>query len=141
MNPVLLAAILVLVSSYSNVFAQRRVDPRNRYERLLCVVPMVGAGTMADPRRPQYAPLPPARGAAPSRTGIIAFTFQPSDDGQNALVEFVARDRAAFQAILADTRPNVKIFEKGKARRSDIEAEFRKHKKNLDLDKFGVSLP
>ena len=40
--------------------AQRRVDPRNTYSRAICVVPMTGSGTPADPRRPQYAPWPPS---------------------------------------------------------------------------------
>jgi hypothetical protein len=117
------------------------VDPRNTYERLIMVVPMVGAGTYADPRRPLYAPLPPARGVAPSRSGIIAFCYQISDDGRSALVEFVARDRSGFKQILEDRRSDVKIFEKGKAKRAEIEAEFRKYKKNFDFDRFGVSVP
>ena len=64
---------------------------RNTHERVLAVVPMVGSGTPDDPRRPMYAPVP---GGAPSREGIIAFTYQVSDDGKFALVEFVAHDHA-----------------------------------------------
>jgi len=30
------------------------------YERAACVAPMVGAGTLADPKRPMYAPAPAA---------------------------------------------------------------------------------
>jgi hypothetical protein len=45
-----------------------------------------------------YAPVP--RAAAPlSPTAIIAFSWQPTDDGKSAIVEFVARDRAAFSRI------------------------------------------
>jgi hypothetical protein len=40
------------------VCAQHSVDPRNTYDRVFCVVPMIGSGTAADPRRPQYAPAP-----------------------------------------------------------------------------------
>ena len=58
-----LSVLLVLV--VSPLFSQPRVSPRNLYERLLCVVPMVGAGTDADPRRPMFAPLPPAPGEQP----------------------------------------------------------------------------
>jgi hypothetical protein len=78
--------------------AQRRVDPRNTYHRIIAVVPLVGAGTAADPRRPLYAPT--ANSASPD--GIIAFTQVPTDDGKFAIVEFVAKDRKAFQAILSD---------------------------------------
>ncbi len=111
---------------------------RNTHYRLLCVVPITGKGTPADPRRPEYAPLP---SAAPSPTGIVAYTWQPTDDKKNALVEFVARDRAAFKAILEDRRPAVKVFEKGKAKKADILGEFRKWKKDIDLDTFGVNVP
>ena len=87
-----------------------------------------------------YAPLPSAlRSAATSRTGILGFTFVLSDDGQHALAEFVAKDRAAFQQILADT--TVKSFLKGRDKREDIEAEFKKYKKDFDFKSFGVRMP
>jgi hypothetical protein len=117
---------------------QQRVDLRNLYERVLCVVPMVGSGTADDPRRPAYAPLPPVPGAKLSRDGIIAYTFQLSDDGTLALVEFVAVERKAFRDLLADTDSRIKVFNKGTDKRADIEAEFKKHKKDFDLDRFGV---
>jgi hypothetical protein len=100
---------------------------------------MTGAGTPADPRRPEFAPLP-ARGTSAPDSGIVAFTFLPSDDGKSALVEFVARDQAAFRPILDAKRSDVRVFQKGKAKRADIEAEFRKLRKNFDLDNFGVAL-
>lgn len=131
--------VLLLLFAPCN-FAQRRVDLRNTYQRLLCVVPIIGSGTAADPRRPEFAPLP-QRGRAPSRNGILAFSFQPSDDGKYALVEFVARDRSALRDILNSKRPDVKVFEKGKVKREDVEKEFRKYRKDFDLNKFGVGLP
>jgi hypothetical protein len=133
-----LAALFLCAS----LVAQQRVDPRNMYERALCIVPMVGAGTQEDPRRPQYAPLPPAPGTPPSRDGIIAFSYQLSDDGQFALVELVAVDRKAFKEVLADVNPNVKAFVKGQHQRADIETEFKKLKKDFSLDKFpGAMVP
>lgn len=120
--------------------AQHRVDPRNMYERALCVVPMVGSGTPDDPHRPAYAPLPPPLGTPPTRDGIVAFTYQMSDDGQSALVEFVAYDRQAFKDLLADS--NIRVFIKGKDKRKDIEKEFRKYKKDISWNSFGkVVLP
>ena len=74
------------------VCAQRRVDPKFRYDRVIAVVPFAGKGTPADPKRPQYAPWPPSK----DPNGILAFTYLPSDDGRLAIVEFVARNRAAF---------------------------------------------
>jgi len=137
----LLAGFLVLAAVVS---AQRRVDPRNTYNRVICVVPMVGKGTPDDPRRPQYAPWPPPNSPpspaqAQSRTTIIAFSHQVSDDGKYALVEFVARDRSAFQAILSDKQ--IKVFEKGKDKKDDIEKELKKYKKDFNLEKFGLVVP
>src|ERR1700687_2257559 len=49
-----------------------------------------------------FTPAPSAlRASAVSRNGIIGFSYVVSDDGLLALVEFVARDRSAFQPILA----------------------------------------
>jgi hypothetical protein len=125
--------LLVLAAVVS---AQHRVDPRNTYYRVIAVVPLsAGSGTPDDPKRPQYAPWPPSR----SQTGIIAYSQQLSDDGKLALVEFVARDRAAFQAIFNDK--TIKFFEKGKSKRQDIETELKKYKKDFDLNKFGTVVP
>src|SRR5436305_10842945 len=94
---VLLLCFLTISVSYS----QRRVDPRLTYFRVITVVPHVGAGTAADPKRPQYAP--PARTAANQPiAGIIGFTQQISDDGKWALVEYVAKDMVSLQTILND---------------------------------------
>jgi hypothetical protein len=127
----LLLGLLVLAAA---VCAQRRVDPRYMYHRVICVVPYVGQGTQSDPRRPKYAPAP---GAEPQ--GIIAYTHVPSDDGQWAIAEFVARDAAALEVILHDGQ--VKSFVKGKASKAEIETELRKYKKDFNLDRFGVVIP
>ena len=72
------------------------------------VLPLVGTGTITDPKRPMFAPLPSAVSPA-SRTGILGYSFQLSDDGQFALVEFVAAQRSAFKDILAGD-PATKAF-------------------------------
>jgi len=133
LSPICLAFCLI-----PPLLAQPRVDARNTHERLICVVPMIGAGTPEDPRRPLYAPLP---GKTPRGSGIIGYAFQASDDGRFALVEFVARDRAALKPILEDRRAEVKVFEKGTHSRTAIETELRKFQKNFDLDRFGVRMP
>ena len=129
---------LLLVSNLG--FAQHKVDPKNTYNRLICVVPMVGTGKVDDPRRPQYAPWPPPKpGQAPARNAIIAYTHLASDDGKLALVEFVALDRAAFAGILNDK--SVTSFHKGKDKKEDIEKELRKYRKDFDLNSFGLVMP
>ncbi len=108
------------------------------YERVLAIVPLVGTGTAADPQRPMYAPVGSAIGPT-SRTGILGYTYVLSDDGKFALVEYVARDRSAFGAILADT--TIQKFIKGVDQRSTIETAFKALKKNFDFDHFGVRMP
>ncbi len=122
--------------SIAPVFAQKnRVSPRNMYERLVTVVPMVGAGTFGDPKRPMYAPLA-SQANSTSRVGILAYSYQTSDDGKYALVEFVAQDPAAFRDILANA--SVKHFQKGKDKPEDIEKELKKYKKDFDISRFGI---
>ena len=130
----------LLFAAVHPCWSQRRVDPRNSYERILAVVPMVGAGTFADPKRPLFAPVPSTQPSG-DRSGIIAFNFVTSDDGRFALVEFVARDRAAFAPILADRRPGWQVFERGKASREAVEAAFKALRKDFDFSRFGVAVP
>jgi hypothetical protein len=63
----------------------------------------------------------------------------PSDDGKFALVEYVARDIAAFQAIMGDT--SLTVFVKGRDSKAAIEAALQKYKKSFSLDTFGVVIP
>ncbi len=136
-----IAALTLFVSLCLPLAAQQRVDARNTYERVLAVVPMVGSGTSADPARPDYAPLPPQPGAAPSRDGIIAFSYVVSDDGTLGLAEFVAVSRSVFKDLLADTRPQVKVFLKGRDSLQDALAEFQKHKKGFNFSQIGAIVP
>jgi hypothetical protein len=43
--------------------------------------------------------------------------------------------------MMVDTRPDVKVFEKGKVSRAVIEAEFKKWKLDFVLDPIHGSLP
>lgn len=117
--------------------AQHRVDPRNSCHRIIAVVPMVGKGTTDDPRRPQYVPWPPAK--PEPATDIIAFSHLVSDDGRFALVEFVARNRAAFRTILGDR--TVLSFEKGRDSKLNIENALKPFRRDFSLDRFGAVLP
>ncbi len=138
--PRALVAIFVFLVYLMPAPAQYAVDPRNLYERIILIVPIVGTGRQADFKRPLYAPALASR-ASLSRDGIIGYASVPSDDGKFALVELVARDRGAFQQIYAEKRSDVKIFEKGRAKKEDIEREFRKYRKDFSLDRVEVVLP
>jgi hypothetical protein len=110
------------------------VDPANRYHRLICLVHLTGSGTKTDPTRPEYTPT----SIDPSRAGIIAWSFQLTDDGTMAIVHYVAVNRSAFAAILADTRAEIRVFEIGKAAPAAIEAEMQKYKANFTLKSLQV---
>jgi hypothetical protein len=55
-----------------------------------------------------------------------------------AIVHYVAADRGAFASILADTRPEIRVFEIGKDKPAAIEAEMKKYKKDFTLDSIQV---
>ncbi len=128
----LIVGLLVLSAV---VCAQRRVDQRNTYSRIVAVVPFVGNGTPADPKRPKYAPWPSPQGQA----GIIAFFYEPTDDGRSAIVEFVARNRSAFQPLFNDR--TIQVYEKGRTGKAAIEAAVKQLRKDFDLEKFGMVMP
>ena len=140
--------VLVLLLLTAAGFPQRRVDPKNTYHRVICVVPLTGSGTAADPTRPKYAPWPlPVQQIQSTTTqpmpdppaGIIAFSYVPSDDGRLAIVEFVARARSAFQPIFNDS--TIQVFEKGIASKTTIEAALQRYRKDFNLEKFGTVMP
>lgn len=136
--PRVIVRIVTLLFLLSGLcLSQRKVDPKNTYTRVICVVPMVGSGTAADPKRPEYAPWPPI--SNPSRSTIVAYSMKLSDDGRLALVEFVAWQRSAFQAIFNDK--TVTVFEKSKDSKSTIETALKKYRKDFDLEKFGTVMP
>ena len=110
---------------------QQRVDPRLMHNRVIAVVPLTGAGTHADPIRPLFTPVTQD---PHDRDGIISFSYQLSDDGKSAIVEFVAVDRKALKAILEDSRLTGKVFERGKDKKEDIERELKKHKRDFRID-------
>ena len=117
------------------VCAQRRVDPRNTYNRVIGVVPLTGSGTAADPKRPKYAPWPVSQ----DPNGIIGFSFEPTDDGKSAVVEFVAQNKAAFSVLLADR--TIEVFQKGFASKTVIETAIKQVRRDFSLDTFGMVMP
>jgi hypothetical protein len=129
-------AVVVCLTAYLSLSgpaeAQSLVADRNRHERVIAVVPLIGAGTYDDPKRPLFAPAP--RDLGPDGQ-ILGFRYQLGDDGQTAVVEIVARDRQALRPILESGRTDVKVFLIGKDTREDIEREVRKVKKDYDREK------
>ena len=136
--------------------AQRAVPPNARYHRVVALVHLSGSGKNGDAIRPDFAPLPgplpaPASAASPvgvpasaasnnARSGILAWSMQLTDDRKMAIVHYVSVDRGAFSNILADARPEVRVFEIGKDSRASIETEMRKYKENFNLDTLQVKV-
>jgi hypothetical protein len=90
-----------------------------RYYRLICLVHLVGTGGKGDPIRPEWS-------------------FQLTDDKKMAILHVVATNRAAFAPILADARPEVKVFEIGKNSAAAIEGALGAVKAGFSLSKFQV---
>ena len=160
------AAVLVCLFALAAIVqAQPPVDPRNTYERILVVLPLIGSGTVADPMRPSLIPAPgsgtpniltlpistpvtgtgvtaPPVGSVPGGPSypqnlILGYTWVPSDDGKFALTEIVMRDRSAFASIAAV--PGVPAaFVKGVNKLADIQTAFQQYKKDFDPTKFGT---
>ena len=94
----------------------------------------LGAGWGPDPVRNTFR----IRHDARSRDGIIAWSAERTDDGTMMIIHVVAVNRHAFDTILADTRPEVKVFEIGVDSRQAIEAIMQKYKAGFNLDSFRV---
>jgi hypothetical protein len=90
-------SVLLLTFSGFSAFAQHAVDPAQRYYRFICLVHLNGSGKKGDEIKPEYAPA-----ELGSREGIIAWSMQTADDGKMAIVQYVAVNRHAFDAM---TRP------------------------------------
>jgi hypothetical protein len=115
-------------------------DPGSIGEHVIAVVPLIGAGTVDDPRRPMFIPKPSETSAAlaEGRTPeLLAFHFVVADDGKTAIVEYVAPNRAALQPILeAASAGTVTAFEPRKRSLPALILELRRAKANFDWAGF-----
>lgn len=119
--------------------AQHAVDARHLHDRIWAIVPLVGKGTWDDPKRPLFAPNINRPTPGPLANIAVSWTYQTSDDGLFALVEFVAQDLKLLNGVINDKTPGVRVFVKGKDDRATLEREFRKLKKDFSLDRFGIA--
>ena len=131
---VVLSCLLVFPAT-----AQHKIDAGQLYERIWVIAPVIGTGKARDEKRPMFTPpfaAAPGQGAAAGRTGILAMQCQFSDDGKTALMELVALNRSAFNEILNSKVPGVKVFERGKTTKNEVETEFKKYKKDFQFNDF-----
>jgi hypothetical protein len=73
-----------------------------------------------------------------TRKGILAWSFQITDDKSMAIMHVVASNYHAFDAILADTRPEIRVFHIGKDSRAAIEQALQQYKQGFSLDGLKV---
>jgi hypothetical protein len=144
------AFLLLSLAPASPIFAQMRhsTAPTDSLVHVFAVVPIIGTGTPSDPKRPMFAPaqgvqavaLPigngPTTAAATPRSGIIGYHMELSDDGNQAVVEFMAVSKADLQAILTTVDSRVQVFVKGEQTRDAVLAAFQAVKKDFSFDKF-----
>ena len=134
--------LLTMLLAASFALGQSSVPPEFQGHRIWATVPVIGTGKPGDPFRAMFTQGPPS---TPRGQARVERKFDPkidftsvqvyySDNGKTALVEFVADHPDAFKEILASKDPRVKVFERGKTTKQDVEAEFRKHKPNFDID-------
>ena len=106
----------------------RKVDPQLTHERIIAIVPIIGAGNAKNPKHPQFSDLP----------GITGFTAELSDDGRYALVEFVAKDAKSLDPI---ANSGQRAERKDKSTKDSIYEDFKRYKKNFKPDRFGLAIP
>jgi hypothetical protein len=121
-------------------FCQSQADLSHLYQRVICVVPLTGKGTWADPKRPLLAPLASQEGRG--KSGILAYYQEPTDDGTAVIAVIVAADRASLQPIFSVANASgVAVFEHGKQTDQQIQSALTAVKKNFDLKRFLVRVP
>jgi hypothetical protein len=112
--------------------------PANQSGAGAAVRPVMRPMTAVAPTTPgSQGPAPPP-GPMSSRPGILGWSMQKSDDGTMAIVQMVAADHHAFDSILADTRPEILVFEIGKTPGATIQTEMQKYKQDFNLNTFWV---
>lgn len=132
--------VSTLLAAVSALAQQQHGQAINTYHRVIAVVPLTGAGTWADPKRPMFAPLPSQMGRG--KSGILAYYHEPTDDGKLEIVIFVAVDRLSLQPILAAAAaPGVTIFEPNKQSQQQMSASLKALKKDFDLQRFALRVP
>jgi hypothetical protein len=83
------------------------------------------------------AKLPTVIGAAITpRTGLIGYHAQITDDGNAAIVEFVAITRDDLKDILSTVDSRVQLFVKGVDTKDRMEAAFKARKKDFSFETF-----
>ena len=123
--------LLAIIAIPSLPIAQaqfRKVDPQLTHERIIAIVPMVGAGTVKNPKHPLYSDL----------EGLTGFTAEVSDDGRFALVEFVAKDSKHLTTLANSGQRQAR---KDSPNKDAVLEEFKRYKRSFKPERFGLAIP
>ena len=124
-----LVCLTVVCLAAGRGLAQDSVDARLTGERIILVVPFVGAGTIDDPKRPLFAPKPG------EDSPVEGFAWVPTDSGKLAIVvlDGTAPRRSCVRHWLMCAFEG---FQKGKHTRDEVEGVLKKLKKDFSLEQF-----
>ena len=123
--------LMAIIAIPSLLLAQaqfRKVDPQLTHERIIAIVPMVGLGTVKNPKHPLFSDL----------DGLTGFTAEISDDGRFALVEFVATESKFLTTIATSGQRQER---KDSPNKDAVLEEFKRYKRNFKPERFGLTIP
>lgn len=143
MRTLLLRATVGVCLFGSLCFSQSHSDFHASHHRMICVVPLIGAGTVQDPRRPLLAPIaaqlharqkPNPLGGYQSTLDSDLLSYQSvlTDDGQSAIVMFTAQSQSAVN-VLRKQPGILRVFDSQNSKAADLVPQLRQFKKDFDL--------
>lgn len=100
-------------------------------ERMIVVVPMVGAGTAEDPRRPMGMPAGDAKQESP-----VGYRYVVSDSGRLAIVAITAPSRKHLDSVLTGYGALAEAFNPLNHERATVEKALKLIRRDFDLDSF-----
>lgn len=95
-------ALTLVVCLAAMSHGQIRLDHTQLYEVALVIVPLTGAGTDKDPRRPA---LIPGEGQDRLPEGLVSWSWQAGDDDKVAILEIVARNKETLRKLTGRVHP------------------------------------
>jgi hypothetical protein len=124
-------ALAVSLLAFSPLPAQNLPYRQAAMERLIVVLPMAGAGTASDPKRPWGIGLMTYDPSAP-----VGFHYILSDDGHFAIVELTAGNVKHFTPVLGLLTAIVNKFDPRVDSRASVESVLKLIRKDFDLPTF-----
>lgn len=130
------AGFLLLGSLLSQGSLNAQSLAQVRGERVYIVVPMTGAGTWDDPKRPLLTK------AKADDDGIEDFSYVLSDDERFAIVEVRIKNHPNLRQRLRERAESGRFFDPQSTPREEAERELRRIRKDFRWELFiGVEVP